>query len=59
MCVVDDGLLVSNSLHICVLEQWVHRLGDWVKLRLSGDAKVQGGVWSSWTRFLIVYVVEW
>ncbi len=44
MCAVDDGLLVSNSLHICVLEQWVHRLGDWVILLLSGDAKVQGGV---------------
>jgi hypothetical protein len=44
LCAVDDGLLVSNLLHICVLEQWVHRLGDWAILLLSGDAKVQGTV---------------
>ncbi len=44
LCAVDDGLLVSNSVHICVLEQWVHRLGVWAILLLSGDAKVQGGV---------------
>jgi hypothetical protein len=39
LCAIDDGLLVSNSLHICVLDQWVHKLGDSAILLLNGDAK--------------------